>query len=264
MCKRRTRADPQILSSENPRRMPSLRHGAKSARWNKPPTPQWRVVKGVCKFGTSLAVARLMRTLHLVVGYDRSELSRLALAHAQAVAEGAVRAEIHVVEVLSLPMPDRGEVLAFSNEAALIELHGAGIREDLKEWKLPKHITFKAEVGFGDAAEVLCEFAVEKDADFIFVGTHGRKGLERLMLGSIAERTVRKAPCSVIVVRPKASDLEPKVEPPCADCTAVKKQKSDPNAWCVAHTHHAQRPMHLHYQYPEHFARGSMTLRFDE
>ena len=47
----------------------------------------------------------------------------------------------------------------------------------------------------------VCEFATEVEADLVVVGTHGRKGISRLMLGSVAEMIVRHAPTSVLVDR---------------------------------------------------------------
>lgn len=44
--------------------------------------------------------------------------------------------------------------------------------------------------------------------ELIVMGTHGRTGLQRSLLGSVAERVVRHAPCSVMVVRPRASGLQ--------------------------------------------------------
>jgi len=53
----------------------------------------------------------------------------------------------------------------------------------------------------GDAGRGLCELATELAADLVLVGTHGRSGLARLALGSVAEHVVNDAPCSVMVVR---------------------------------------------------------------
>ncbi len=47
----------------------------------------------------------------------------------------------------------------------------------------------------------ICDIAAEKNADLIAVGTRGRTGLERLLIGSVAERVIRHAPCSVLVAR---------------------------------------------------------------
>ena len=53
----------------------------------------------------------------------------------------------------------------------------------------------------GDAGHGLCDLAGERAADLVIVGTHGRSGLARLALGSVAERVANEAPCSVMVVR---------------------------------------------------------------
>lgn len=56
----------------------------------------------------------------------------------------------------------------------------------------------------GSAPETIAAIAREESADLVVVGTHGRTGLDRVMLGSVAERVVRVAPCPVLVVRPRA------------------------------------------------------------
>jgi nucleotide-binding universal stress UspA family protein len=52
-------------------------------------------------------------------------------------------------------------------------------------------------------AEIL-KTAGEVEADLIVLGTHGRTGLDRFMMGSVAERVSREAPCPILLVRPKA------------------------------------------------------------
>lgn len=205
-----------------------------------------------------------MQSLKLIVGYDRSDLSRLAFAYAHAVAMGAEKAEIVVVEVLSLPLPNAVDAAAFSNDAAIADVHRAGIAADFRDAPLPSHITLRTEVCFGDAAEELCALARQTEADFVFVGTHGRKGLERMLVGSVAERTVRSAPCPVVVVRPREADKVPQVEAACEECTRLKAETGDPKVWCKVHTHHAPLPMHLHYRYPQGFGRGTMNIQAEK
>lgn len=53
----------------------------------------------------------------------------------------------------------------------------------------------------GDAAGEIVRLARERAIDLVVVGTHGRRGLKRLVLGSVAERIVREAPCAVVVAR---------------------------------------------------------------
>ena len=50
--------------------------------------------------------------------------------------------------------------------------------------------------------EELTRVAAEEKAEMIVIGTHGRSGLDRFLLGSVAERVVRAAPCPVLTVRP--------------------------------------------------------------
>ena len=55
----------------------------------------------------------------------------------------------------------------------------------------------------GVVHEEICKVADQERAEYIVIGTHGRSGLDRLMLGSVADRVVRMAPCPVITVRAK-------------------------------------------------------------
>lgn len=57
------------------------------------------------------------------------------------------------------------------------------------------------EVRIGGAGEAIGEFAREATIDLIVMGTHGRRGLSHMFLGSVAERMVRTAPCPVLTIR---------------------------------------------------------------
>jgi nucleotide-binding universal stress UspA family protein len=57
----------------------------------------------------------------------------------------------------------------------------------------------------GAAAAVIAETAAEERADLVVIGTHGRTGLNRLLVGSVAERVVRLAPCPVVTVKPSGA-----------------------------------------------------------
>jgi len=52
-------------------------------------------------------------------------------------------------------------------------------------------------------APTICDYAEEKQVDLIVFGTHGRRGLRRLLLGSVAEEVLHAAPCPVLMVRPR-------------------------------------------------------------
>lgn len=53
----------------------------------------------------------------------------------------------------------------------------------------------------GDPASEIVRFAQDTGIDLIVMGTHGRTGLERLLMGSVAEKVLRESPCSVLVVK---------------------------------------------------------------
>lgn len=52
-----------------------------------------------------------------------------------------------------------------------------------------------------DPADTICELAEQEGAELIVLGTHGRRGIIRLLMGSVAELVVRRASCSVLVVK---------------------------------------------------------------
>jgi nucleotide-binding universal stress UspA family protein len=78
------------------------------------------------------------------------------------------------------------------------------------------------------APEILC-FADEAECDLIVMGTHGRSGLARLLLGSVAEKVVRKAACPVVTVKVPAAPPHPSGEtltPPAASCASAAGRRT--------------------------------------
>ncbi len=69
----------------------------------------------------------------------------------------------------------------------------------------------------GFAADEILHVARETKADLIVMGTHGRTGLGRLLMGSVAEQVVRKAPCAVLTVKAPVADTE-SAEAKAKDC----------------------------------------------
>ena len=74
---------------------------------------------------------------------------------------------------------------------------------------MPAHLVrhpVELRVVFGRPFERIVETAVVEDVGLIVMGTHGRTGLERVAVGSVAERVIRLAPCPVLTVKAPASD----------------------------------------------------------
>lgn len=78
----------------------------------------------------------------------------------------------------------------------------AGVERELREAGL----TTQSKVELGDAREVILRVAGELQADLIVLGSHGRSGLRKLLMGSVASHVMTHAPCSVLVVK---MDREP-------------------------------------------------------
>jgi universal stress protein A len=73
---------------------------------------------------------------------------------------------------------------------------------DACEDPFPSGIEVRYAVTAGSAADEILGAAAHHKVDAIVMGTHGRRGLDRLLIGSVAESVVRMAPCTVVVVKP--------------------------------------------------------------
>ncbi|MBU0945347.1 MAG: universal stress protein [Proteobacteria bacterium] len=69
-------------------------------------------------------------------------------------------------------------------------------------------IEVSGKVLVGDVAEQIISYASEQKGDLIVMGTHGYKGLEKIMFGSVADKVVKTAPCPVLTVNPYTSGEE--------------------------------------------------------
>jgi nucleotide-binding universal stress UspA family protein len=136
----------------------------------------------------------------VLVATDFSESSHLALqyAAAQARVSGAGLLIVHVEEVSTAT----GEGM----------LHAGIPREDPEELERRLEAVVPEDFGGpcehllleGDPAGEIVRAAEEENASLIVLGTHGRTGLARLLMGSVAEQVVRHAPCPVLIVKDPA------------------------------------------------------------
>ena len=139
----------------------------------------------------------------IVCATDFSDASEAAIVEAQQLA-AALGAEIVLLHVTS-EAPLWSETVytpavrrvfegqrawaAAGLDARIVALAGAGVPA-------------RARVETGVAWEEILRVARDEQADLIVIGTHGRTGLNRLLLGSVAERVLREAWCPVLTVRP--------------------------------------------------------------
>ncbi len=145
----------------------------------------------------------------IVVGLDFTPAGDLALKEALARASERGDVEIHCVHAID----DIEQV--FGRGATKLER-----QEDLLEelprqlWEhvgkvgracatLPSQASVHIHVRLGKPAETMMQIAVDYDCDMITIGTHGRTGFDKWVLGSVAEELVRKARCPVLVAKPR-------------------------------------------------------------
>jgi len=102
----------------------------------------------------------------------------------------------------------------------------------------------------GSAWKQVLQLAIDLQADLVLVGTHGRTGVKRMVLGSVAEAVVRRASCPVIVVRPKDyhASVPPEIEPACPDCLQTQRETGGERLWCAQHGGGDERRGHIHYE----------------
>ena len=137
----------------------------------------------------------------ILVPIDFSELSQKALVYAGACGErfGATVDLVHIAEpvpifagidAVPIPVTDRKQL-------AILEHRLAELAKEL-----PPNSAGRTIVRSGWALDEIISVAEELKTELIIVSSHGRSGLQRVLLGSTAEGIVRKAPCDVLVLRP--------------------------------------------------------------
>lgn len=130
---------------------------------------------------------------------DFSKYNQVANDYASALAQstGASITYLHTY----LPDPVYGDASLFDAEE-----HENRFRQKLEDEFQPTCDGVEATyaVVFGTPADRILRFAEENEIDMIVIGTHGRTGLKRLIMGSVAESIVRRATCPVLAIKTPA------------------------------------------------------------
>jgi nucleotide-binding universal stress UspA family protein len=198
--------------------------------------------------------------LKILVGHDFSTMGDRAVEVAVNLARAAGEADLHLVHVVS-PAVAGIELAPVVDAGELVQNARRDLSVIVDKLAAPSGLHAFTHVLVGDARRDLPRLADENEVDLIVIGTHGRRGLDRMMFGSVAEHVVRFAPCSVLTVRPLKKSAADSIEPPCAECTAVAVQTSGKETRCAAHHRHHPRA-HTYSELPPSFGVGSMTFRF--
>ncbi len=171
-----------------------------------------------------MSEAKKERQYQALAAIDFSELGDRTVQEALKMCSAHAQAGLHVIAVGSqeedsIRLPGEGDRVLPAEEAdETARAHVASLVSAYQD----NHGALNMEkvavyVATGNPAERIVALAAEVDADLIVMGTHGRTGLKRWVLGSVAEEVVRRAPCGVYVIRPRdflSGEKLPDVQPP--------------------------------------------------
>lgn len=196
-------------------------------------------------------------THRIVVGTDFSEIADLALENAFNLASREEPAEVHVVgavqhldEFVQMDLPNSPAYRLPLDEAQeRLEAH-VGAR--LADWQERTKKTFSrcvTHLSTEFPAVAITQLGIDLDAQLIIVGTHGRRGVQRFLLGSVAEAVVRMAEAPVLIVRPKVTEIPvPQMARACPQCVQARQESQGKELWCGAHRQKHGRRHTYHYE----------------
>jgi nucleotide-binding universal stress UspA family protein len=146
---------------------------------------------------------RVMATIHLILHpHDFTPCSQHALRLACSLArdENAKLVVLHVLEQSSVTYSGVAMAPPAPIQTPVVDREAAQAQLDRIESPIPG-VTIERRLELGDPATAIVQVAKEINADLIVMGTHGRTALARLLMGSVAEKIVRKAHCPVLTVK---------------------------------------------------------------
>ncbi|NTX02384.1 MULTISPECIES: universal stress protein [Myxococcus] len=141
----------------------------------------------------------------ILVPIDLSEGSRTIIDYALHLAR-PFNASVEVVHAWEPPQYVAPDLLVAApgwNALSLEQVAMDTARKELAtllQQMEPPQVTLKHRVLVGEAASTILELAEQEGFDLIIMGTHGRRGLPRLLLGSVAQKIVSRAPCPVLTL----------------------------------------------------------------
>lgn len=129
---------------------------------------------------------------------DGSDAADAALQHALEHA-GNYGATLHVLYVADTNR-DSVSIVGSTVVDALVE-EGEAIVDTAEKQALDRGIAVESAVVQGDPSRTILDYVDAVDADLVVMGTHGRRGLDRILLGSVTDRVIRSCSAPVLVVR---------------------------------------------------------------
>ena len=194
----------------------------------------------------------------ILIAFSLDETGDWSLLEGLRLSAGRSDCEVHLVHAIANAGHSaaddsmRAAEARFDSASGLIRTRVERIWSEAGERQVIGHI------GPGSAVDTILQTATDIDADLLIVGTHRRAGVEKLVLGSVAERVLRGARCPVLVALPKdyvGASASPRIVPPCPECLAVRQHTSNETYWCKRHSEEHVKP---HVYEPRHEGRTSV------
>jgi nucleotide-binding universal stress UspA family protein len=143
-----------------------------------------------------------MTAQHILVPTDFSEYADYALDYAIELAQ-KLQARLTLLHIIQLTPMTIGDMYGYSLEAYLeaMESEAQTHMEALLHRVHQEGLEGETAIVQGVPFQIIVDMAESQNVDLIVMGTHGRTGLTHALMGSVAEKVVRLAPCPVLVTR---------------------------------------------------------------
>lgn len=259
---RRLGREPDVLAERAARHLE--RRGLAGARTSRDDDSLHGVtdqVQPMCRAGTQVAREDIAMDMNLakarfvvLAAVDDSPLRHEVVRVGANLARTAVGGELHLVCVVEDAQPPVSVVPTPVGLGLTTAEIVSAARKRLDTITAEARAQFRGRIvehlAAGSAWKQILQLAIDLQADVLLVGTHGRTGIKRFVLGSVAEAVVRRASCPVIVVRPKDyhAFVPPEIEPACPECLQTQRETNGVRLWCEQHGGGDARRGHIHYE----------------
>lgn len=136
----------------------------------------------------------------ILVPYDGSDPADRAVEHAVNMVDDEALVLLRVIEA-SDGMIEAGIDLVQEKLKEMQQQETGGLSAESKSLLDDADVAFRIEFSVGKPSREIVSFAEENDVTQVIIGSHGRRGVSRVLLGNVAEKVVRRAPTTVTVVR---------------------------------------------------------------
>lgn len=145
----------------------------------------------------------------ILVPLDGSALAERAIPHAEEIAKGT-GAELILIQVIGIPLADAPEAGPAEEEKAFqAEVDSArAYLESIGVRLRPAGMKVRSVVARGDADSEILGFAHRENVDILVMSTHGRSGISKLLMGSVAQKVMLTTKRPVLLVKPERVHAE--------------------------------------------------------